>query len=95
MSRAAMQIALDALDSWVIKGSYSGPDLTLFPDAMSTLRVALSQSIDGVAWQHTLIMECDQRRVVLTTGKETPYGKPGKDYSAEYSVISEPLYTRP
>lgn len=44
------------------------------------------------AWLHTIHMELNQTMTRLTDSPENPWGKPGRDYSAEYEVTSEPLY---
>lgn len=44
------------------------------------------------AWLHTVHMELNQTMTRLTDSPENPWGKPGRDYSAEYEVTSEPLY---
>lgn len=45
------------------------------------------------AWLHTMHYEpgngCDRR---LSFNEKHPFGEPGKNYSAEYQVTSEPLY---
>lgn len=53
-----------------------------------------SKIIEGakVAWLHTLHMEAEQTSKRLHFGSENAFGVPGKDYSAEYAVIIEPLY---
>lgn len=56
-----------------------------------------------VAWMHTLHMEGGQTYVRLSEldgtdpdePKRTAFGIPGRDYSEEYPVTSQPLYTHP
>lgn len=58
---------------------------------------------EPVAWLHTLHMELGQTAVSLTRNdgrdehepRRTAFGIPGRDYSEEFHVTSEPLFTRP
>jgi len=48
-----------------------------------------------VAWLHTMHYERGNgSRSVLGFRRESPFGMPGVDHSAEYKVTSEPLYRR-
>jgi hypothetical protein len=46
------------------------------------------------AYLHEMHMERGQTNERLTRSKDSPFGKPGRDYSAEYTVTSTPLYRR-
>lgn len=48
----------------------------------------------AVAWLHTLHMELGQVERRLTFNSDSPFGRPGIDYSSEYSVTAEPLFTK-
>ncbi len=56
---------------------------------------------EPVAWLHTMTYETGDTRVRLTETDcvdpdypdRTAFGRPGRDYSAEFTVTSEPLYT--
>jgi hypothetical protein len=45
-----------------------------------------------VAWLHTRHMELDQTQTEVTECAKHPFGRPGRDFSEEYRVTSEPLY---
>jgi len=47
----------------------------------------------ATAWLHTMYYErgCGNNKK-LTFSKDNPFGTPGVNYSAEYRVISVPLY---
>ena len=47
------------------------------------------------AWLHTLHMELWQKEKQVTIKSDHPFGKPGRDFSEEYSVTSSPLYASP
>lgn len=48
-----------------------------------------------VAWLQTMHMEGGQKSKRLSFTKTNAFGRPGKDYSAEYRVTIEPLYLAP
>lgn len=48
-----------------------------------------------VAWLHTMDQEGGWKWVRVTLSPGNPWGKPGKDYSAEYPVTTEPLVRAP
>lgn len=45
-----------------------------------------------VAWLHTMHMEGGQTNRRLSLTQANVFGRPGKDYSAEYAVTIEPLF---
>lgn len=45
------------------------------------------------AWLHTMHYETGETNEEVTLAKWNPWGKPGKDYSAEYKVTTQPLFT--
>lgn len=47
------------------------------------------------AYEHVMTYETDETNERLSYSPENAFGKPGKDYSAEYPVVITPLYTRP
>lgn len=47
-----------------------------------------------VAWLHTLHMEGGRTSIRATPNDSNPFGIPGRDYSEEYAVTSEPLFKR-
>jgi len=49
-------------------------------------------SEDVAAYLHTMHYETGETNPRLSFSSENPFGKPGKDYSAEYEVTVEPLY---
>lgn len=51
------------------------------------------QADEAVAWLHTMHMELDQTDERLSFTDSNPWGEPGVNYSEEYEVTSEPLYT--
>ena len=59
----------------------------------SPLPVATQQP---VAWMHIMHMELEQETVRFSENPdESPFGKPGRDHSAEYRVDVIPLFTAP
>ena len=56
MSRAVMQKALEALDSW--SWDWYGPNLTLFPDAILALRAELAKHDPTSYERNGLIDSC-------------------------------------
>lgn len=70
-----------------------GPFAAMWRDIAARLRAAASATGGKpTAWLHTVHMELNQTMTRLTDSPENPWGKPGRDYSAEYEVTSEPLY---
>lgn len=61
---------------------------------MTDLKDTLAALIEAepAAWLHTLHMELGQTAQRLSLSPDNPFGTPGRDYSAEYTVTSEPLY---
>lgn len=57
------------------------------------LRGAAQPQREPVGWLHTLHMELGQTERRFTFSALQPFGLPGKHYSAEYKVTSEPVYT--
>ncbi|NTG48632.1 hypothetical protein G6M04_14660 [Agrobacterium rhizogenes] len=47
---------------------------------------------EPVAWAHRLKLELDQFATELTGDPDHPFGEPGEDYSAEFTVNSTPLH---
>lgn len=66
-------------------------------------RLATRTDATPVAWLHTLHMECGQVTTRLTdwdcVDPDEPtwgaFGRPGRDYSEEYRVTTQPLYPHP
>jgi len=78
-------------------------DIGRFVRAVAALRSPEPAQVEPVAWLHKLHMEGGQfySRLLASNGrdedepKRTAFGIPGRDYSEEYSVTSQPLYAHP
>lgn len=44
------------------------------------------------AWLHTITYETGEKSRKLSFSEENAFGVPGLDYSAEFEVVSRPLY---
>lgn len=51
----------------------------------------MTGEVEVVAWLHTLHMEMGQTSERLSSTEDSPWGRPGRDYSEEYSATSEAL----
>lgn len=55
---------------------------------------AVPANTEPVAWLHTLHMEFDQKIRRLSFDDDNAFGVPGRDYSEEYEVTIEPLFSQ-
>lgn len=60
-------------------------------------RISDALSAEPVAWMHTLYYteEGNPPFSRYSASPENPFGHPGKDYSEEYTVVTQPLFTSP
>lgn len=66
------------------------------PDARVAIAAYLSaRSAEPVAWMHVMTYETGETNELLSFDDENPFGRPGRDYSAEYPVEAIPLYAHP
>lgn len=56
-------------------------------------RMSASSESEPVAWRYTIQYETGETRSLVTDEERSPFGVPGKDYSEEYAVTCEPLYS--
>lgn len=96
--------ALAAFTDYFVR-NYPGPDTVIFDPkwhapklfnaAMKAIEVAggIVCEREPSAWAHRLNLELDQFITEFTGEHEHPFGKPGEDYSPEYTVTSTPLHT--
>jgi len=52
----------------------------------------LSVPAEPVAWLHTMTYETGEQSRQVTLAPAHEWGTPGKDYSAEFTITSQPLY---
>lgn len=50
---------------------------------------------EAVAWMHTMHCELGQAMTRLSDSPKHPFGVADEDYSAEFAITSQPLYTNP
>lgn len=95
--------ALAAFTDYFVR-KYPGPDTVIFDPkwhapklfnaAMKAIEAArgIVCARELAAWAHRLNLKFDQFITEFTGEPEHPFGKPGEDYSSEYTVTSTPLH---
>lgn len=81
-------------DAGIAKGMEMLRDAAQYRQCAQQLESALAGGGEAVAWMHTRHMELGQTITLFSQSQENPFGEPGVDYSAEYTMTSVPLFTK-
>lgn len=95
------QYELEDFKSWMQEFSdprWASPDAQAIAKEAWFARARLdAMSEEGLpipdAWLHTMRTDGDQKKVVVDFEETDPWGEPGENYSAEYQVTSQRLYS--